>query len=88
MGQKWQRSSAQIKQTENLTHVRRTRSHSDSNRLRDALADARTNIHKVNRLAKRAQNNLKKEVHNAKKQELHAPQKADSATTEAENLQA
>jgi len=88
MGRKRQRSSAQIKQTENLTHVRRTRSHSDSHRLRDALADARTNIQKVNRLAKRAQNNLKKEVRNAKKRELRALQKADSATTEAKNLRA
>ena len=47
MCRKRQRSPAQIKHTEDLTRLRRNRSHSDSDRC-DALADAKMNNRETN----------------------------------------
>jgi len=46
------------------------------------------NTRKTNRLAKVAEKDAKKAIRNARKRELRALQKADSATTKVENLQA
>ena len=54
MCRKRQRSPAQIKHTEDLTRLRRNRSHSDSDRC-NALANARMNNRETNRLVKVAE---------------------------------
>ena len=86
MGRKRRRSPAQAKQTENLTLLRRTRSHSDN--LHTALADAKMNIQRLNRIIKQTHTNMKQEIRNARKRELRATQRANLAIAEAENLQA
>ena len=84
MGRQPQRSLAQIKQAEDLTH-QRTRTHPDS--LRVVLADARTNIQRINKLAKQAHNESKRDIRNARKRELRATGRADFANAEAKDLQ-
>ena len=85
MGRKPRHSPAQRKQTGNIT-LQRTRSSSDS--LRIVLADAGTNIRRINRLAKQTHRDSKRDIRNAQKWELRAIQKANLAIAEVEDLQA
>ena len=85
MGRKPRRSPAQIKQTGNIT-LQRTRSSSDS--LRIVLADAGTNIRRINQLAKQTHRDSKLDICNVRKRELRAVQKANLAIAEVEDLQA
>ena len=87
MGRKHSRSQAQIKQTESLT-LHQTESYSGSNRV--ALAGARANIQRVNRLLKQAResHDTTREIHDGWKRELRAAGKASLVITEAENLRA